>query len=204
MDDLKDTAGNGILPDEAERQLMVRLGMVERELRALRGKNRVLTWGILLAILVALVPFLAPGLPAAIGVGGTGTIEATEFTLVDPNGGTRGTWAVDDNGNGVMALMDPQGRARLTLTVRAAGFPGISLSNSSGERLATMGVLNDAAANMVFADGLGTPRVVLGLSEGNTGGLVVADAAGSIQIGFDVNSQGVSGMILPDMDDDGN
>lgn len=204
MDELKDTVPENHVPDEAERQLLVRLGIAEREVRAMRDRTRLLGWGFLLALLVALVPFLAPGLPASLGLVDTGTVEATEMVLVDQNGVTRGTWSVDDAGNTVLAFMDPQERARMTFTVRAAGFPGISLSSSSGERLATMGVLNDAAANLVFADGSGTPRVVLGLSEGNAGGLVVADAAGGIQIGFDVDAQGTSGVIMPDFEDGGN
>lgn len=204
MDELKDTAPENHVPDEAERQLLVRLGIAEREVRAMNARSRLLGWGLVLTLLVALIPFLAPGLPAAIGLVDTGTVEATEIVLVDENGQTRGTWSVDEAGNAVLAFMDTQQRPRMTLTVRAAGFPGLSLSNSAGERLATMGALNDGAANLVFADGSGTPRVVLGMSEGNTGGFVVADAAGGIQIGFDVDAQGVSGVIMPDFEDGGN
>lgn len=204
MDELKDTMPENHVPDEAERQLLVRLGIAEREVRAMNARSRILGWGLVLTLLVALLPFFAPGLPEALGFGDTGTVEATEMILVDANGNTRGTWSVDEAGNAVLAFMDTQQRPRMTLTVRAAGFPGLSLSNSAGERLATMGALNDGSANLVFADGSGTPRVVLGMSEGNTGGFVVADASGGIQIGFDVDAQGVSGVIMPEFEDGGN
>ncbi|HSG48892.1 MAG TPA: hypothetical protein VLA43_13820 [Longimicrobiales bacterium] len=198
MDDLNETPQAAEKQEERERQLMTRLLIMDRELRALRGRSRLLGVGIVVALAAAVVPVLQPDLVSSLASGGDDVLETRGIVLVDRDGTARGEWAVDDAGNATLAMFDRQHGQRLTLTVRSEGFPGLSLSNAAGERRVALGLLPDETSSLVFADGAGVPRTVLGLVRGDAASLVLADAQGVSRIGLGLNGEGLGSVILPD------
>jgi len=198
MDDRNETPQAAEKQEERERQLMTRLLVMDREIRALRGRSRILGVGIVVALAAAVIPVLQPGLVSSLNSRGNDVLETRGIVLVDREGATRGEWSVDEAGNASLAMFDRQRGQRLTLTVRSEGFPGLSLSNAAGERRVALGLLPDETTSLVFADGAGVPRTVLGLVRGDAASLVLADAQGVSRIGLGLNGQGLGSVILPD------
>ncbi|MDT8342384.1 MAG: hypothetical protein RQ751_12795, partial [Longimicrobiales bacterium] len=191
-------AADAPLPGEAHRQLLTRIGVMERHVHQLRGRNRMLGWGLLASMALAGTALLRPDLLSGVLAPAPGRIEAREVVLVDETGRPRGAWTVGEDGGSSLTLMDPQHRPRLTLSVRREGDPGLSLSNQEGQRRVALGLLPDQTTSLVFADGAGVPRTVLGLVRGDAASLVLADAEGVSRIGFGLDGTGLGSVILPD------
>lgn len=176
-----------------------RLLALEREAESLRSRARVLTVGLVVALILGAVGGLGYALSA--GMGGAVDVEvlrAQRVVLLDPGGRPRGEWVVDDEGNARLALLDHQARPRLSLSVLSGGFPGLSLINANGARRAAFGLLPDESTSLVFADAAGVPRAVLGLSRADAAHLVFADAEGVTRVGLGLEGSGQGSVILPE------
>lgn len=198
MSDDQQVPGDGGMREEMEHRLMARVNSLERDLRSVRSRSRLLAIGLLGSLVIALLALLGRGwLPSAAR---TDVLEARRIVLFGPDGELRGEWGVDDQGNSTLSMIDRERRPRLTLTVRGEGHPGLSLSNSAGERRVALGLLPDETGSLVFADGSGVPRTVLGLVRGDAASLVLADAGGVSRIGLGLDGQGIGSVMLPDED----
>ena len=183
---------------EIEERIRSRLVGVELVADVLRSRIRLLTIGLVVALVLSVVVAVNPGLLAVRGfVAGPRVVRAQQIILQDAEGEPRGDWSVDDEGNARFTLLDRQGRPRLSISVLSGGFPGLSLINANGLRRAAFGLLPDEGISLAFTDPDGTQRVVLGLSRGDAAQLVFADGDGVIRASLGVDGLGQEIMLLP-------
>jgi hypothetical protein len=204
MDEVRNGVDDGGMREEMEHRLIARVATMERELKGLRGSNRLLGIGLLAALGLAALAVLQPEFLAMPGT--SGVVQARDFVLVGPDGQVRGRWSVADNGvNATLVMQDQQETPRLTMTVGGDG-PGVSFADATGQNRVALGVLADETSSLVFAGRNGETRAVLGMSRtdrGTAASLVLADAGGQSRIGFGVDDGGLGSVLLPDEDDEG-
>ena len=202
MDEVRNGVDDGGMREEMEHRLIARVATMERELKGLRGSNRLLGIGLLAALGLAALAVLQPEFLAVPGT--SGVVQARDFVLVGPDGQVRGRWSVADNGlNATLVMQDQQEIPRLTMTVGGDG-PGLSFADATGQNRVALGVLADETSSLVFAGRSGETRAVLGMSRterGDAASLVLADAGGQSRIGFGVEDSGLGSVLLPDEDD---
>jgi hypothetical protein len=189
---------------EIEERVRTRILALEQDADRLQSRIRLLTIGLVIALALAAVVAVNPGLLAVRGfVTGPRVVRAQQILLQDAEGKPRGDWSVDDQGNARFTLLDRQGRPRLSLAVLSGGFPGLSLINANGLRRAAFGLLPDETTSLVFADPDGVPRAVLGLTRGDAAHLVFADADGVSRVSLGVDGLGQESVILPEVSEPG-
>jgi len=184
---------------EIEERLRARLISVERDIESFRSRARF--FGFALTVTLALLAMVAvyPDVLATTGVrAAKERLEIQHLVLVGEDGGHRGEWLVDEDGNTRLILLDRQGRARLRLSVLDGGFPGLSLSNAEGQSRAALGTLSDETTTLVFADVGGVPRAQLGLTGQDEANLLFSDANAVTRVGMGLDDSGVGFVILPD------
>jgi len=200
MDEVRNGVDDGGMREEMEHRLIARVATMEREMKGLRGSNRLLGIGLLAALGLAALAVLQPEFLAV--PRSSGVVQARDFVLVGPDGQVRGRWSVADNGlNATLVMQDQQESPRLTMTVGGDG-PGVSFADAAGQNRVALGVLADETSSLVFADRNGETRAVLGMSGGGAAAsLVLADAAGRSRIGFGVDAGGLGSVLLPDQNE---
>jgi hypothetical protein len=184
---------------EIEERLRARLIAVERDTESLRARVRF--FGFALTVTLALLAVVAvyPDVIATTGIrSAKELLEIQHLVLVGEDGGRRGEWVVDEDGNARLSLLDHQGRARLNLSVKDGGFPGLSLSNSDGQSRAVLGMLPDETTTLVFADVGGVARAVLGLTSDDVANLVFADSRSRLGVALALDGSGIGSVIMPD------
>jgi hypothetical protein len=184
---------------EAEERIRRRFLAVEREAETLRSRVRLLGVGLLVTLVLGGVGAFSQGIPGIQRrTSNVEVLTAKHIVLQAEDGGTRGEWLVDEEGNSRLRILDRRGRVRLGLTVLSSGSPGMSLVNANGRRRAALGLLPDESASLVFADASGVPRTVLGLTTGDAAQLVFADARGEGKIVLGLDEAGAASVMLPE------
>jgi len=168
--------------------ILSRLQALETSERRLRRVSIALAAG--LAVSAGLAAMLAAG------TNRSGELQATRFTLTDPAGVTRGTWAVLPEGGSSLSLQDHNGVARIRLTLLDEGFPGIALNDARGRSRTVLGLLPDGTATAAFADESGNTRTVLGVGADNASHLVFVDQEGQTRVSLGTASSGAPGFML--------
>lgn len=182
-----------------EERLRHRLLAVEKEVEGLRSRGRLLGFGIVVSLGLAVLAVFGNGFfPGSGREVRMDALRTQSIVLEDGDGKARGEWRVDEEGNSRLAIMDRLEKTRLSLSVLNAGFPGMSLTNGSGQTRAALGLLPDESTSLVFADGAGVPRTVLGLSRADAAHLVFADAEGVSRVALGLDGSGEGSVILPD------
>lgn len=166
--------------------VVVRLAQVEREHRALRRVNALLSVGLVASILLAVVALSY----AILFRGSVEALETSQLVLRDAEGVVRGVWQIGPDGNAVLALNDRNGVNRLRFSVLETGAPGLSLTDARGRSRVVLALLPEEGGTLVFADDQGNTRAVLGLSPTAAGSLAFLDASGATRAGVGVDEDG--------------
>jgi hypothetical protein len=90
-------------------------------------------------------------------------VTAQEFRLVDGEGKTRASMAVQADGSAGMVLLDKGGKRRAVLRLRPDGSPSLSLHDADGRNRATLDMQADDSIGLILTnrDGKGGAAMVV-------------------------------------------
>ena len=110
--------------------------------------------------------------------GGTGTVTATRFVLVDQNGAVKGVWGMNARDEQLLYLTPKQGGESVLRMAVLGNYPQLAFCNPNGAFRISLG-MNEGEGLLEFKDDLGNLRTILGHAPNHDISLAILDAQGN-------------------------